>query len=845
MYICIFAENIREMQIKDICIKSYDEKGTETGVFYAEYNSRSVPLSESRYNDIRPRIAKDINSFCEKIRKIFVWDMVTAMLLKDILSVKNNCLRYAESVQKSVNGDSLNAVCSSLEIDCGDLYSEKSPVSKIMCGVLSRITLKLIEQDKLIAENKNGCVPIAQCTSGRKMTKVQQLAQRYGGQFSYSSYDEKKPASHNEKKIDTDKIIAEYRLNAVKTERIVTAVSCEINQHYSNFKRFLKGFKASTITMGVITEELYKEFTEAVEKAAHINEHKVNKLIRKSKAINSASLDMLVRSAIIDECLKDGLIRNISKVTLREKYAVSDHPHVETVRISSILERKFNHESIMNIIRANTKYERYVTFMKNELSVAKASRELIIKEIPENPVDAYPLARSQKRHFVLHIGPTNSGKTYVALQKLKKAINGVYLAPLRLLAYEVFEKLNGENIPCDMLTGEEEILIPNASHVSSTVEMLDLNKYYDVAVIDECQMISDWQRGGAWTEAILGVVAGEIHLCASPDAESLLIKLIEMCGDTYEIEYHERFTPLKADDEEFTYPESVRKNDALIVFSRVSVMKYAEDLKSRGIKASVIYGNLPYDVRQNEVRRFINGETDVIVSTDAIGMGLNLPVERIVFLETYKYDGRSRRPLRQSELLQIAGRAGRRGLYETGYYNSAENMSAVKHIMELPRTDINRVVLRFPENLITVEMPLSQILSQWCSIPDEKPFHKSDIWARIQLCRDLERYTNDKRLIFRFINIPFNSNKSDLYFFWLALFEKKLNVERVSSDILRFSEDTALERLETKHQQCDILYHFFRNSGQKAEMLEVMERKNHISELIMERLVEKSEIKVG
>lgn len=112
----------------------------------------------------------------------------------------------------------------------------------------------------------------------------------------------------------------------------------------------------------------------------------------------------------------------------------------------------------------------------------------------------FPKAQSMKRHFILHIGPTNSGKTYQALERLKLAQNGVYLGPLRLLALEVYEKMNDAGIPCTMLTGQECLEVSDSRITASTVEMLDCDKEYDIAVIDEAQMVADDDRGHSWTQ---------------------------------------------------------------------------------------------------------------------------------------------------------------------------------------------------------------------------------------------------------------------------------------------------------------------------------------------------------
>lgn len=183
----------------------------------------------------------------------------------------------------------------------------------------------------------------------------------------------------------------------------------------------------------------------------------------------------------------------------------------------------------------------------------RRQREMMLTKIPKRYRDLYPLAREIKRHFILHVGPTNSGKTYEAIKELAKADSGVYLAPLRLLAYENYEKLTEENVKVSMITGEEEIITPGAVVTCSTVEMLNLNERYEVAVIDEAQMITDRDRGGAWTQAILGVCADKVHICLAEQALSIILKLIEECEDSYEIVRHERKTDLRIEKRLFHF----------------------------------------------------------------------------------------------------------------------------------------------------------------------------------------------------------------------------------------------------------------------------------------------------
>ena len=112
----------------------------------------------------------------------------------------------------------------------------------------------------------------------------------------------------------------------------------------------------------------------------------------------------------------------------------------------------------------------------------------------------------------MHLGPTNSRKTYNALEKLKTSKKGIYCGPLRLLATEIFEKLNKSGVKCSLKTGQETKIVPGATHIACTVEALNLDEEYDYALIDEIQMIDNYSRGSVWTNAVLGLHSPEIHI---------------------------------------------------------------------------------------------------------------------------------------------------------------------------------------------------------------------------------------------------------------------------------------------------------------------------------------------
>ena len=248
------------------------------------------------------------------------------------------------------------------------------------------------------------------------------------------------------------------------------------------------------------------------------------------------------------------------------------------------------------------------------------------------PVEWYPATRAIQRNVHLHVGPTNSGKTYHALKRLEEVESGVYAGPLRLLAHEVYSRLNAKGKICDLVTGDERIVkgvtMPIAMMQSCTVEMVPLNMNFDIAVIDEIQMIGHQQRGWAWTQALLGVKAREVHLCGEERTVPLIRELVASMGDKLEIHTYKRLSPLKTMSKSLRGSLSeLRKGDCVVVFSRVGIHAMKRDIERATQKrVAVVYGSLPPEIRAQQARLFNDPDNDydVLVASDAIGMGLNL-----------------------------------------------------------------------------------------------------------------------------------------------------------------------------------------------------------------------------
>jgi ATP-dependent RNA helicase SUPV3L1/SUV3 len=199
----------------------------------------------------------------------------------------------------------------------------------------------------------------------------------------------------------------------------------------------------------------------------------------------------------------------------------------------------------------------------------------------------YPSARNlAPRQIICHVGPTNSGfvplltklhshffalnrKTFTALNSLIKSPSGIYCGPLRLLAWEITEKLRSHHLHCSLLTGQEKDLHDQATHISCTIEMVDLSTFYHCAVIDEMQVIGDPSRGWAWTSAFLGLQSSEIHLCGNHTYLPLIEKLCSQTNDQLIVKEYSRKSPLRiARTSLRSSYEEIQKGDCVIAFNR-------------------------------------------------------------------------------------------------------------------------------------------------------------------------------------------------------------------------------------------------------------------------------------
>lgn len=261
-----------------------------------------------------------------------------------------------------------------------------------------------------------------------------------------------------------------------------------------------------------------------------------------------------------------------------------------------------------------------------------------------------------KSHVKAVLGPTNTGKTHLAVERMLGHASGMIGLPLRLLAREIYDRIIASKGPSNvaLITGEEKIIPKNARYFVCTVESMPVEKSVDFLAIDEVQLAADFERGHVFTDRLLRSRGRqETMLLGSEIVRPIIQKLIP----DVEFVARSRFSELN-----YVEPKKLSRlprRSALITYSTSNVYGYAEMLRRAKGGVAVVMGALSPRTRNAQVALYQNGDVDYVVATDAIGMGLNLDIDHISFAETAKFDGRNMRELFPPELAQIAGRAGR------------------------------------------------------------------------------------------------------------------------------------------------------------------------------------------
>ena len=309
--------------------------------------------------------------------------------------------------------------------------------------------------------------------------------------------------------------------------------------------------------------------------------------------------------------------------------------------------------------------------------------------------------------IVALLGPTNTGKTFVAIEKMLEFNSGIFGLPLRLLAREVYDKcvkrIGSEKVA--LITGEEKIIPNSADYFICTVESMPKDKVVDFVAIDEVQMCADKERGHIFTSRVLQSRGTKMTMFLG---SQVMKKIIEELVDGVEFEKKDRFSKLS-----YSGYKKISRLDskaAIIAFSIEEVYALAELIRRQKGGAAVVMGSLSPKTRNSQVELYQSGDVGYLVATDAIGMGLNMDIDQIYFSNLKKFDGKKTRRLNLIEISQIAGRAGR--YKNDGYFgttgdcenlNSDEIENIEKH--NLPETKLiywrnSELNFKNPEKLI-------------------------------------------------------------------------------------------------------------------------------------------------
>ena len=265
------------------------------------------------------------------------------------------------------------------------------------------------------------------------------------------------------------------------------------------------------------------------------------------------------------------------------------------------------------------------------------------------------MQNSPKRIIAL-LGPTNTGKTHDAIEKMLEFETGIFGLPLRLLAREVYEKcvkkIGSDKVA--LITGEEKIIPNSADFFICTVESMPKDKIVDFVAIDEIQMCADKERGHIFTDRLLNSRGEKLTMFLG---SQVMKNIIQDLVDNVEFEKKERFSKLSYSG--YKKISRLDRKTAIIAFSIEEVYAIAELVRRQKGGAAVIMGSLSPKTRNSQVELYQSGDVDYLVATDAIGMGLNMDIDQIYFSNLKKFDGKKTRRLNLIEMSQIAGRAGR------------------------------------------------------------------------------------------------------------------------------------------------------------------------------------------
>jgi ATP-dependent RNA helicase SUPV3L1/SUV3 len=504
--------------------------------------------------------------------------------------------------------------------------------------------------------------------------------------------------------------------------------------------------------------------------------------------------------------------------------------------------------------KAKSKHKSQSQKLDFKTALKKKIQDIITSKF-DNSIE---LHTQSDQNIEIFVAPTNAGKTYHALKHLDLVPQGeigAYYGPLRLLALEVYETLTARGVITSLLTGQEKKMVENSTVIAATCEMFNPAQQYHTVVLDEAQFLGECdERGAAWTNLLLNVQTKNLLICCAPQALNLLTKLLDLTNRTYKINRLERLTKLSVVKTPGKLT-AIEDNTIVVAFSKNDVLELKDFLDNRGVPASVLYGNLPPEVRQRQMAHFREGITKVLVSTDCVGYGINAPAKTILFTTTEKFDGKGVGPLTPALAAQIAGRAGRFGIFEEGFVSalSADDLEFLNQTLDTKIPDLVKAYYSpsIEELEVLSKERLADKLIQWQSL-DTIPKHLKSIIQpvfleeKIKLANQLE-LSQEKVLgleqAYLIINAPVTQMSVN---YWLECVRRICQGQfvpapgRLTRDIT--SRDT-LDYAEKLIRECECHLWLgnrrqFRHCFDKITMEEVYENKLDISVKIDRALVD-------
>ena len=421
---------------------------------------------------------------------------------------------------------------------------------------------------------------------------------------------------------------------------------------------------------------------------------------------------------------------------------------------------------------------------------------------------------NSKNHVIALLGPTNTGKTFVAIEKMLNYESGIFGFPLRLLAREVYDKcvLKVGASKVALITGEEKIIPSSADYFICTVESMPKDKSVEFVAIDEIQMCADRERGHIFTDRLLNFRGKKLTMFLGSQVMKGVIKdLIKNVN----FENKDRFSKLTYGG--FKKVSRLERKSAIIAFSIEDVYAIAELIRRQKGGAAVIMGSLSPKTRNSQVELYQSGDVDYLVATDAIGMGLNMDINEIYFSNLKKFDGKKTRRLNLVEISQIAGRAGRfknDGFFgttgECEVLNSDEIENIEKH--NLPETKMiywrnSNLNFKSPEKLIS---SLEQKPNSSNLLRTQDSLDESVLRHFLKLGNNNIIYHKNLELLWECCQIPDFEKKAygqhisiiDKVFKYLSTRKK-----RIPNDYMK----KQLKGLEKEHGNIDVLSHRISN----------------------------------